>query len=437
MKTRFILTALLTLVASLTFSQSIEIGQSAEQVKAIIEYTTKQHNRTDSYGNRASSRWQWDARYKNGKIAEVVQCYTNQYIVDFKIMANLCKHYLMENEKLASILTQYENVSIETLREKFNNVAGDRRIGEYYFSEDFTSYSRIFLHSNGLATVEWRDSDKANLPKNIYASIAQKLKAIETEKSLKMEEAARREAERKALEAAKIELEEKKSEFRQNTKYYTRSELTNNYAVELLVMPDVVSGLQTFLAAYKAGSINIEGFNADLTNEVLCNYKFFFNKAGRLDKVSLNIESADGLGHKEGELPYSYKQILSKNIRLSEVGKVYKYDENFPVNAVFDVFFGTDVQNKQLQMMISKNKKGEIQIVKGSVVSKEGYEDEINLLNILKTKENIVSLSKGKYMLDLVESKGEAYARYSQNNGEEEVVKLPVNDVEVKGVKVL
>ena len=53
----------------------------------------------------------WDTKYSDGKISEVYACSENQYLIDFRIVANFCKHYFMQNGTLAYILTQYENVS--------------------------------------------------------------------------------------------------------------------------------------------------------------------------------------------------------------------------------------------------------------------------------------------------------------------------------------
>lgn len=47
-------------------SQIIEIGQNAEQIKRLVEWSTKDHNKPDSYGNYSNARASWDVSYNNG-----------------------------------------------------------------------------------------------------------------------------------------------------------------------------------------------------------------------------------------------------------------------------------------------------------------------------------------------------------------------------------
>ncbi len=87
----------------------------------------------------------------------------------------------MKNSKLSYILTQYENVSFSDLRKLFNTSYRDSRVEEYYFSEDFRHYSKLYLHQNGLATVEWRINNPLNLPSNIKEKLDRKIKAKQEE----------------------------------------------------------------------------------------------------------------------------------------------------------------------------------------------------------------------------------------------------------------
>ncbi|MDP2337736.1 MAG: hypothetical protein Q8N05_15085 [Bacteroidota bacterium] len=109
MKKLLILTLLLLGFSQLK-SQTIDIGQDADYIRRVIEFTTKDHNKPDSYGNYSSSKIKWDVVYKNGEISDVVQCFSNQYNIDLRMTIEYCKHFLMENGKLAFILNQYENV---------------------------------------------------------------------------------------------------------------------------------------------------------------------------------------------------------------------------------------------------------------------------------------------------------------------------------------
>ena len=168
-------------------AQTIKIGQSAEQIKTLIEWTTKDHNKPDSYGNRSNSYWTWDVKYYDGQITEVIQCYQDQYLLDFRVVANYCKHYMMEKGKLAYILSQFENISVDKLRDSYSTNYGENKIGELYFSDDYEHYSKIYLANNGIATVEWRKTVISELPSGIQQTVKSKLTTTRQETETKKE----------------------------------------------------------------------------------------------------------------------------------------------------------------------------------------------------------------------------------------------------------
>jgi hypothetical protein len=162
-------------------SQTIEIGQDAEQIKRLVEWTTKDHNKSDSYGNYSSARASWDVSYNNGQIVDVIQCYENQYYINLRMSVNYCKHFIMEYGKLAYTLTQYENVSKEKLIEVYDGLYEERKINNLYFDEEYKHYSKIYLAKNGQATIEWRKAELNQIPSNVRKEIENKQKAKENE----------------------------------------------------------------------------------------------------------------------------------------------------------------------------------------------------------------------------------------------------------------
>lgn len=161
-------------------SQNIEIGQDATLVKQFVEYSTKSHKRPDHFGNRASSYWTCDTKYYNGKITEVSQCYQNQFLYDFKISADYCKRFIMENNKLSYVLTQFKNISFSQLKQNYAEMYSENKINDFYFFDEFKHYSKIYLSKNGLATIEMRKTDISKLPKQVQQSLRSKLKELET-----------------------------------------------------------------------------------------------------------------------------------------------------------------------------------------------------------------------------------------------------------------
>lgn len=177
MKKLTVITAIILQTLSVAHGQTIEIGQDANYVKQLIEWSTRQRTGYDSYGNSKGNNVDWDVKYYNGQVSEVIQCYSQQYLIDFRTVADFCKHYIMENGKLAYVLTQYENISVSKLKEYYDRSYSDKKAGDLYFSDDYKNYSKIYLHQNGLATVKWAAAKQSDLPEKIRNDIRQKQQA--------------------------------------------------------------------------------------------------------------------------------------------------------------------------------------------------------------------------------------------------------------------
>lgn len=217
---RILISTILVLIFSQGKSQTIEIGQDANQIKRLIEGHTKDFNQPDSYGNRTSATASWDDEYVNGQIVSVVQCFVNQLHLDLNMYVNYCKHYIMKLEKLEYILTQYENVSTEKIRQIYNSNYSENKIDDYYFTVDYEHYSLIYLGNNGYATVEWRKTNTDLLPSTIKNSIQTKLQEKENEEYIK----------KLALYQKKLDLQKKESEKEKESK--TSDIQENNISLE-------------------------------------------------------------------------------------------------------------------------------------------------------------------------------------------------------------
>lgn len=170
-------------------SQTIEIGQDAEYIKSRIEWATRDHNKPDSDGRFSDARASWNVKYNNGQIVDVIACRENQMMLDLMMQVNACVHYIMENGKLAVILTQFENVSKEKLVVAYDKLYKGKKIGNLYYDDNFSHSSEIYLAKNGQATIEYRNADMNKIPLNLRNDIAKNRKEeIEATKKLKLDQ---------------------------------------------------------------------------------------------------------------------------------------------------------------------------------------------------------------------------------------------------------
>ncbi len=183
MKKKFILIPLLKLSFIPVFGQQIKLGEDAFVIKQLIEWSTNERSGYDSSGNSKGNNVEWDVKYYDGKISEVIQCYYNQVLYDLKVRTTYCNHYIMSKGKLSYVLTQYRDLSVSELKKKYDNLYLDSKVEDFYLSDDFKAYNKIYLHKNGLATVEWRNLDTNKLSNSSKTKI-KTLKEVSEKKQI-------------------------------------------------------------------------------------------------------------------------------------------------------------------------------------------------------------------------------------------------------------
>lgn len=176
----FLIRSLVIFLLTLSFSssaQTVEIGQSAQNVKNWAQLTAEELSRSDSYGNSSSVRAQWDVKYFNGRIDEVILCINGIFDTKSRKGLDLCNHYIMKDDLVESIIVQYKNLSLDEVVKKYSDNRSIFKIDKYYFKDGYKLYSTIYLHENGLATVETRRADDGSLPNHIFGLVEDKVKA--------------------------------------------------------------------------------------------------------------------------------------------------------------------------------------------------------------------------------------------------------------------
>lgn len=366
------------LFASPADSQTIEIGNEADYVKRLIEWRTRDHNRSDSYGNRASSYVTWDAEYQNGQIANVIQCYQNQYLLDFRLIANFCKHYVMEREKLDRIVTQYENISKEKLEELYLNIYSDRKIENYYFDEDYKHFSQIYLANNGYASVEYNQTKTSNLPSGIKLQVENKLKEIE-------------DAERKK----KIAEEERKQKIREiKSKTYDLEE--HNKQLYKKVFAEQKQRIKEYFET-KSGYRNANKFPSFYDLELSDKKSKQFNNVYTV-KYKLEDHSREGVDHGfyieagSRDIKRTYEAVLvsgdDKECELIKTALI-----SIPTIKIEGVEAMTKANFENIKVDFTRGIT-EIKIKKGEIAFTKDA-PEINIQNIIKSE--LWNCKKGKY----------------------------------------
>lgn len=132
-------------------AQAIKFGDPVENVVGYVRYTT-------------GSNGSWDIVRSDGIISHVLQCYDDAYLADFRLVTDFCRYYLIKDNSLSAIITEYDDVTLEKLIEMDES---ENVIGSYYFSNDYSTHTTYKLSSAGLAVAVYQPTKLDSLPKEV------------------------------------------------------------------------------------------------------------------------------------------------------------------------------------------------------------------------------------------------------------------------------
>ncbi len=162
----------------------INYGDDAQKMLAILKYYNKYPY----------------AKYSNGKIEYIECCEDDRFAVDFKKYISYCDYYIMDNdEKYASLIRKYINISIEELVQTYKSLPHTIVIDNYYFNDKFDVYSELYLSKDRYATSKSKKVVLSRFP----LSIRNKIELKKKEMSLKEKERNQIEEEKRKIEKQK------------------------------------------------------------------------------------------------------------------------------------------------------------------------------------------------------------------------------------------
>lgn len=194
----------------LTKAQTIPLGKSAEEVAGMLKFQVSSYYQ--ARGNK-TMQLSTNTKYANGQPVEVRLNVQNSYNIQLRKAVNFCDRYIVKAGKVVFLLSQYENISVKELEDLYNEISAETKVGNLYFTEDFQHFRKIYLSSNGLATIEYRKTELKALPIATQKVINEKLKDYRS-KQEKAEAAEARLVEEENEQLAKEEAEKASSERR-------------------------------------------------------------------------------------------------------------------------------------------------------------------------------------------------------------------------------
>jgi hypothetical protein len=164
-------------------AQTIEIGHEAEYVKTVVEWSTIKQNKSNPLKKASEPFWTWDSKYVNGMLVEVSQCYQNQYLIDFKIKADYCEHYIMQNGILHYTIKEFKNISLEEITKHYREYYELKKIDSMFFVNGFEFYYKFYLNQSSNACVEYHRTNMSEWNKKMQDRFKTEKKIIEKKKT--------------------------------------------------------------------------------------------------------------------------------------------------------------------------------------------------------------------------------------------------------------
>lgn len=138
---KLIITSVVILVCFTMNSQ--RIGEKAEIIHYLVEQNFNQRKTRDvlKYGEL---QYKFDVIYDKDNIKEIIVDELNAVFYDLEAKSDIRIRYLMNEGLLESVITNFYDLTVEGIRQKFNRRYQKRRLDEtLYFDRDYKSYRYI------------------------------------------------------------------------------------------------------------------------------------------------------------------------------------------------------------------------------------------------------------------------------------------------------
>ncbi|MCJ8208074.1 hypothetical protein MUY27_00045 [Mucilaginibacter sp. RS28] len=150
------------------YDRHIFIGQQRDSVQALVAAEVQIHYGAGGYLTKVTASTE---DYK-GKAVAVILCKENVLIEGIEKGLQICTRYVIQNDTVAIIRTQFYNLSLQELiallRPGRTNVSG------YYFDPGYHIYHKIYIDAAGVTT----DDQFATVWERLPIGVAENLRLL-------------------------------------------------------------------------------------------------------------------------------------------------------------------------------------------------------------------------------------------------------------------
>lgn len=330
-------------------NSQIYIGQKSEEVLFFV--------------NQASQLkgWYIDKKFKNGKLSEIIIYKPKQVYYDLDISTESIEYiFINEKNNFAYSLSQFPQLSLKYITEKFEKYYSNHKINGHYFTEDYLHFRKLSI-TDGYPTILYKKTHIESLPTLMKKEVEKRMRDSEQKK---------------------IEREEEREEI---------AHLENDYfdiaEYDTVYVDKIYPQIETIAINHLFDDLEIEDGEQKQIRE------HFKIKLKALKNIK-HLQSRSATIKNEGRTPYEFypKSLFSLNIQIPFIKEEYKgveYNLNrfLEVNLTYDLIAG---------LVNVKKKKSGIQVLNAPNLSIE-YKTAIE--NLLKNEANGIYTIKYQFGL--------------------------------------
>lgn len=156
-------------------NSQIYIGQKSEEVLYFVNQASQ------------TKGWYFEKQYNDGQLSEIIIYKPKQNHYDLDAFVESIEHIIInEKDQYAYSLSQFPELSLKYVKEKFDKYYSDYKIDDYYFTEDYQNFRKLSL-TDGYATVLYAKAYIDSFPTSMKKEIEKRLKNSEQQTAEKEE----------------------------------------------------------------------------------------------------------------------------------------------------------------------------------------------------------------------------------------------------------
>jgi hypothetical protein len=183
MKKAIILTVYLLCMVNF-YSKAQEFGDAAEKVRFLVQMHVQEYYDSRGYHQ---IREDYKVLMANGSISEVILQQENVPEMFLRRPISFRTRYVMNAGVLNRVLKEYFDVSVSDLVKSFKANYNGNKINDYYFNDDYSAYTKIYLGSNQLATAETKTTKLSDFPPSVRETIKKSMNEAKNRITLQQE----------------------------------------------------------------------------------------------------------------------------------------------------------------------------------------------------------------------------------------------------------